>query len=132
MKNIKIFLEEREDFKGYGSIKFNGETFEFDHIIGSNVHKDIDDARTVKAITNDMYKDLYKQGVKFILCFPPHYTQSNEKVDEFIIKMFIKSKKMSDAYKGGERYCLYNVKTHECVNKEKMDKGRAYKVLRYE
>ena len=33
MKDIKIFLEEREDFKGYGSIKFNGETFSFDHII---------------------------------------------------------------------------------------------------
>jgi len=132
MKELKIYLEEREDFKGYGSIKFNGETFEFDKIIGSNVHADTDKARTIKSFTDDMWNDLKKQGVKFVLCFPPHYTQSNEKVDEFDIRMFIKSKKMFDAYKDGEKYCVYNVKTHECVNKEKMDKGRAYKVLRYE
>lgn len=132
MKHITTFLEEREDFKGYGSIKFNGETFEFNHIIGSNVHKDIDNARTVKTITDDMFKDLYKQGVKFILCFPPHYTQSNEKVDEFIITMFIKSKKIYDGYKSGERYALYNTKTGECVNKDIMEKGKAYKVIRFE
>ena len=30
-----------------------------------------------------MWNDLKKQGVKFVLCFPPHYTQSNEKVDNF-------------------------------------------------
>ena len=131
MKELKIYLEEREDFKGYGSIKFNDETFEFDKIIGSNVHKDIDDARTVETITDDMFKDLYKQGVKFILCFPPHYTQSNEKMDVFIIKMFIKNKKTYDMYKSGEKYALYNTKTGECVNKEIMDKGKAYKVIRY-
>ena len=132
MKDIKIFLEEREDFKGYGSIKFNGETFQFDKIIGSNVHADTDKARTIKSFTDDMWDGLKKQGVKFVLCFPPHYTQSNEKVDEFDIRMFIKSKKMFDMYKGGEKYALYNTKTGECVNKDIMDKGRAYKVLRYE
>lgn len=132
MKDIKIYLEEHEDFKGYGSIKFNGETFSFDHIIHNNVHKDIDGARTVETITDDMFKDLYKQGVKFILCFPPHYTQSNEKFDKFIITMFIKKKKTYDMYKGGEKYALYNTKTGECVNKDIMDKGKAYKVLRYE
>ena len=131
MKDIKIFLEEREDFKGYGSINFNGETFEFDHIIHNNVHKDVDDARTVDSITDDMFKDLRKQGVKFVLCFPPHYYAGDAKNDVFIIKMFIKSKKMYDAYKNTEAYALYNTKNGECVNKEQMDKGRAYKVIRY-
>jgi hypothetical protein len=132
MKELKIYLEEREDFKGYGSINFNGETFQFDKIIGSNVHADTDKARTIKSFTDDMWNDLKKQGVKFVLCFPPHYTQSNEKVDEFIIKMFIKKKKMYDMYKGGERYALYSTKTGECVNKEIMNKGKAYKVIRFE
>lgn len=132
MKDIREYIiETREDFKGYGSINFNGETFEFDHIIHNNVHKDVDDARTVDSITDDMFKDLRKQGVKFVLCFPPHYYAGDAKNDVFIIKMFIKSKKMYDAYKNTEAYALYDTKNGECVNKEKMDKGRAYKVIRY-
>lgn len=132
MKDITTKINEaREDFKGYGSIKFNGETFAYDHIIGSNVHSDINKARTVNTITDDMFKDLYKQGVKFVLCFPPHYYAGDAKNDVFDIRMFIKSKKIFDMYKNGEKYALYNTKTGECINKEIMDKGRAYKVIRY-
>ena len=131
MKNIKEYIvEAREDFK-YGIIDFNGEKFEFDHIIRNNVHNDVDKARTVDTITDEMFKDLYKQGVKFVLCFPPHYYAGDAKNDVFIIKMFIKSKKMYDTYKNTEAYALYSTKTGECINKEIMDKGKAYKVIRY-
>ena len=46
--------------------------------------------------------------------------------------MFIKSKKIYDMYERSEAYALYDVKTHECVNKDIMQKGRAYKVIRFE
>ena len=40
-----------------------------------------------------MWKDLKKQGVKYILTIPPHYYSGDAKNDVFIIKMFIKRKK---------------------------------------
>ena len=46
--------------------------------------------------------------------------------------MFIKSKKIHDMYEHSEAYALYDVKTHECVNKDIMEKGKAYKVIRFE
>lgn len=125
MKDIKQFIAEAASLK----VQFQGQEFEMDHIVKSNVHNDIYQATRLKEFTDDIWKDLKKQGVKYVLCFPPHFTQSNEKVDEFQIKMFIKSKKMSDAYKGTELYGLYDVKTHECVNKDKI---KAYKVIRFE
>ena len=39
---------------------------------------------------------------------------------------------MLDAFRSTEKYALYDVKTHECINKEIMKKGRAYKVIRFE
>ena len=128
MKDIKEFINEAVEQE----ISFNSYKFKMDHIIGANVHTDIDQARTVERITDEMWKDLKKQGVKYVLCFPPHLTQSDEKVDNFMIKMFIKSKKLSDGYNNTEMYALYDVKTHECVNKDILDKRGAYKVLRYE
>lgn len=125
MRDIKEYIIEAAG----GEIEFQGQKFQLNQIIKANVHNDIYQATRLKEFTDDIWKDLKKQGVKYVLCFPPHFTQSNEKVDEFQIKMFIKSKKMSDAYKGTELYGLYDVKTHECVNKNKI---RAYKVIRFE
>lgn len=125
MKDIKEYIIEAAG----GEIEFQGQKFQLNKIIKANVHNDIYQATRVKEFTDDMWKDLKKQGVKYVLCFPPHFTQSNEKVDEFQIKMFIKAKKMSDAYKSTELYGLYDVKTHECVNKDKI---RAYKIIRFE
>lgn len=125
MRDIKQFIAEAASIK----VQFQGQEFEMDHIVKSNVHNDIYQATRLKEFTDDIWKDLKKQGVKYVLCFPPHFTQSNEKVDEFQIKMFIKAKKMYDAYKSTELYGLYDVKTHECVNKGKI---RAYKIIRFE
>lgn len=125
MKDIKEYIIEAAG----GEIEFQGQKFQLNQIIKANVHNDIYQATRLKEFTDDIWKDLKKQGVKYVLCFPPHFTQSNEKVDEFQIKMFIKAKKMSDAYKNTELYGLYDVKTHECVNKDKI---RAYKVIRFE
>ena len=98
----------------------------------SNVHNDIYQATRVKEFTEDMWKDLKKQGCQYFICFPPHYTKpGNEKVDEFQIKMFIKGK-TSGLFMHNEKYALYDVKTHECINKEIMEKGKAYKVIRFE
>lgn len=127
MKDIQKYIVESQNI----SIKFNGEEFTLDKIIQSTVHADLDKARTVDTITDEMFKDLRKQGVKYVLCFPPHYYAGDAKNDVFDIRMFIKSKKMFDMYKGGEKYAIYDTKTGECINKEKMDKGRAYKVIRY-
>jgi len=127
MKDIQKYIVESQNI----SIKFNGEEFTLDKIIQSTVHADLNKARTVNTITDEMFKDLRKQGVKYVLCFPPHYYAGDAKNDVFDIRMFIKSKKMFDMYKGGEKYAIYDTKTGECVNKEKMDKGRAYKVIRY-
>lgn len=127
MKDIQKYIVESQNI----SIKFNGEEFTLDKIIQSTVHADLNKARTVDTITDEMFKDLRKQGVKYVLCFPPHYYAGDAKNDVFDIRMFIKSKKMFDMYKGGEKYAIYDTKTGECVNKEKMDKGRAYKVIRY-
>lgn len=127
MKDIQKYIVESQNI----SIKFNGEEFVLDKIIQSTVHANLDKARTVDTITDEMFKDLRKQGVKYVLCFPPHYYAGDAKNDVFDIRMFIKSKKMFDMYKGGEKYAIYDTKTGECVNKEKMDKGRAYKVIRY-
>lgn len=125
MKDINVFITEAVSTK----IKFQNQEFEMDHIIGSNVHNDIYQATRVKKFTDEMIKDLYKQGVKYILCFPPHWTQSNERVDEFQIKMFIKSKKISDSYKSTQKYALFNVKNWNCINKDKI---KAYKIIRFE
>lgn len=127
MKDIQKYIVESQNI----SIKFNGEEFTLDKIIQSTVHADLDKARTVDTITDEMFKDLRKQGVKYVLCFPPHYYAGDAKNDVFDIRMFIKSKKMFDMYKGGEKYAIYDTKTGECINKEKMDKGCAYKVIRY-
>lgn len=127
MKDIQKYIVESQNI----SIKFNGEEFTLDKIIQSTVHADLNKARTVDTITDEMFKDLRKQGVKYVLCFPPHYYAGDAKNDVFDIRMFIKSKKMFDMYKGGEKYAIYDTKTGECINKEKMDKGRAYKVIRY-
>ena len=128
MKDIKQYITEAVDQE----VSFNSYKFKMDQMIKNNVHSDIDQARTVERITDEMWKDLKRQGVKYVLCFPPHLTQSDEKVDQFMIKMFIKSKKVSDGFMRTEAYALYDVKTHECVNKEIMDKGKTYKVIRYE
>lgn len=128
MKDIKEYIMEAVG----GEIKFQGQKFQLNQIIKANVHNDIYQATRVKEFTDDMWKDLKKQGCTHFVCFPPHYTQSNEKVDEFQIKMFIKGKKMFDTYKGGERYAIYDTKTHECVNKDIMEKGKAYKIIRFE
>ncbi len=128
MKNITTYITESSN----SSITFNGQEFQLDHIIQNNIHKNIDDARTIDSITDDMFKDLKKQGVKFVLCIPPHYYAGDAKNDVFIIKMFIKSKKLHDMYEHTEAYALYDVKTHECVNKDIMEKGKAYKVIRFE
>ena len=129
MKDIKEYITEAVG----GEIEFQGQKFQLNQIIKANVHNDIYQATRVKEFTEDMWNDLKKQGCTHFICFPPHYTNpGNEKVDEFQIKMFIKGKKMFNTYKDGERYAMYDIKTHECVNKEIMDKGKAYKIIRYE
>lgn len=129
MKSIKNFINESTVFNtNTKSVIFNGHEFQMDQNIGSNVHNDIDNARTVDEFTDEMFKDLKKQGVKYVLCWPPHYYAGNEKNDVFIIKMFIKSKKKSDSYRHTQAYALYDVKTGECINKDDI---RAYKVIRY-
>ena len=129
MKDIITFITEAAN----GEIEFQGQKFQLNQIIKTNVHNDIYQATRVKEFTEDMWKDLKKQGCTHFICFPPHYTKpGNEKVDEFQIKMFIKGKKMSDTYKGGELYAIYDTKTHECINKDIMEKGKAYKVIRFE
>lgn len=124
MKDIKEYINE-----AIGEVEFNGQKFQFDHIIRANVHNDIYQATRVKELNDDFWKTMKQQKVKYVLVFPPHFTQSDEKVDEFQIKMFIKSKRVYDGYKGSELYGLYDVKTHECVNKDKI---RAYKIIRFE
>lgn len=128
MKNIKEYIIEAVG----GEIEFQGQKFQLNQIIKANVHNDIYQATRVKELTEDMWKDLKKQGCTHFICFPPHYTKpGNEKVDEFQIKMFIKGK-ASGLFMHNERYALYDVKTHECINKEIMEKGKAYKVIRFE
>ena len=129
MKDIKEYIIESAG----GEINFQGQKFQLNQLIKSNVHNDIYQATRVKEFTEDMWKDLKKQGCTHFICFPPHYTKpGNEKVDEFQITMFIKGKKIVDTFRSTERYALYDVKTHECINKEIMEKGKAYKVIRFE
>lgn len=128
MKDIVRFINEASGVK----IKFQGQEFTMDRMILSNVHHDLQMASEVDSFTEDMWKDLKKQGVKYILTIPPHYYSGDAKNDIFTIKMFIKSKKIHDMYEHSEAYALYDVKTHECVNKDIMQKGRAYKVIRFE
>lgn len=129
MKNIIEYINEASDIK----VKFQGQEFTMDRMILSNVHHDLHMASEVESFTEDMWKDLKKQGCTHFICFPPHYTKpGNEKVDEFQITMFIKGKKIVDAFRSTEKYALYDVKTHECINKEIMEKGKAYKVIRFE
>lgn len=128
MKSIKEYITEAVG----GEIEFQGQKFQLNQIIKANVHNDIYQATRVKEFTDDMWKDLKKQGCTHFICFPPHYTKpGNEKVDEFQIKMFIKGK-ASGLFTHNEKYALYDVKTHECINKEIMEKGKAYKVIRFE
>lgn len=128
MKDIKEYIIEAVG----GEIEFQGQKFQLNQIIKSNVHNDIYKATRVKEFTGDMWKDLKKQGCTHFICFPPHYTKpGNEKVDEFQIKMFIKGK-TSGLFMHNEKYALYDVKTHECINKEIMEKGKAYKIIRFE
>ena len=128
MKDIVRFINEASDVK----VKFQGQEFAMDRMILSNVHHDLHMASEVDSFTEDMWKDLKKQGVKYILAIPPHYYLGDAKNDIFTIKMFIKRKKIYDGYEHSEAYALYDVKTHECVNKDIMQKGRAYKVIRLE
>ena len=129
MKDIKEYIIEAAT----GEIEFQGQKFQLNQLVKSNVHNDIYQATRVKEFTEDMWKDLKKQGCQYFICFPPHYTKpGNEKVDEFQITMFIKGKKIVDTFRSTEIYALYDVKTHECINKEIMKKGRAYKVIRFE
>ena len=129
MKDIKRFIIEA----AAGEIEFQGQKFQLNQLVKSNVHNDIYQATRVKEFTEDMWKDLKKQGCQYFICFPPHYTKpGNDKVDEFVITMFIRGKKMLDTFRSTEKYALYDVKTHECINKEIMKKGRAYKVIRFE
>ena len=129
MKDITSFILEAAT----GEIEFQGQKFQLNQLVKSNVHNDIYQATRVKEFTEDMWKDLKKQGCQYFICFPPHYTKpGNDKVDEFQITMFIKGKKNVDTFRSTEKYALYDVKTHECINKEIMKKGRAYKVIRFE
>ena len=129
MKDIKEYIIEAADTE----INFQGQKFQLNQLIKSNVHNDIYQATRVKEFTEDMWKDLKKQGCQYFICFPPHYTKpGNDKVDEFQITMFIKGKKIVDTFRSTEKYALYDVKTHECINKEIMEKGKAYKVIRFE
>ena len=128
MKNIIEYINEAVDIK----VKFQGQEFTMDHIIKSNIHHDLEMASQIDSFTEEMWKDLKKQGVKYVLTIPPHYFNGDEKNDKFIIKMFIKHKKLHDMYEHTEAYALYDVKTHECVNKDIMEKGKAYKVIRFE
>ena len=128
MKNIIEYINEASDVK----VKFQGQEFTMDRMILSNVHHDLHMASEVDSFTEDMWKDLKKQGVKYILTIPPHYYSGDAKNDVFTIKMFIKRKKIYDGYERSEAYALYDVKTHECVNKDIMQKGKAYKVIRFE
>ena len=129
MKDIKRFIIEA----AASEIEFQGQKFQLNQLVKSNVHNDIYQATRVKEFTEDMWKDLKKQGCQYFICFPPHYTKpGNDKVDEFQITMFIKGKKIVDTFRSTEKYALYDVKTHECINKEIMKKGRAYKVIRFE
>ena len=128
MKDITSFILEAAT----GEIELQGQKFQLNQLVQSKVHNDIYQATRVKEFTEDMWKDLKKQGCQYFICFPPHYTKpGNEKVDEFQIKMFIKGK-TSGLFMHNERYALYDVKTHECINKEIMEKGKAYKVIRFE
>ena len=129
MKDITSFILEAAT----GEIEFQGQKFQLNQLVKSNVHNDIYQATRVKELTEDMWKDLKKQGCQYFICFPPHYTKpGNDKVDEFAITMFIRGKKMLDVFRSTEKYALYDVKTHECINKEIMEKGKAYKVIRFE
>ena len=129
MKDITSFIVEA----AASEIEFQGQKFQLNQLVKSNVHNDIYQATRVKELTEDMWKDLKKQGCQYFICFPPHYTKpGNDKVDEFQITMFIKGKKIVDTFRSTEKYALYDVKTHECINKEIMKKGRAYKVIRFE
>ena len=139
MKDIKQYIMETRapgpgrPIKIGSEIQFQGKYFQLNHLISSKSSYDLFLATNVKEFTDDMWKDLKKQGCQYFICIPPHYTKpGNEKVDEFQIKMFIKGKNMFNMYKTGEHYALYDVKTHECVNKEIMEKGKAYKVIRFE
>ena len=128
MKDIIEYINEASGVK----VKFQGQEFTMDRMILSNVHHDLQMASEVDSFTEDMWKDLKKQGVKYILTIPPHYYSGDAKNDIFTIKMFIKSKKIHDMYEHSEAYALNDVKTHKCVNKDIMQKGRAYKVIRFE
>ena len=129
MKDIKEYIIEAVG----GEINFQGQKFQLNQLIKSNVHNDIYQATRVKEFTEDMWQDLKKQGCQYFISFPPHYTKpGNDKVDEFQITMFIKGKKIVDTFRSTEKYALYDVKTHECINKEIMEKGKAYKVIRFE
>ena len=129
MKDITSFIVEA----AASEIEFQGQKFQLNQLVKSNVHNDIYQATRVKEFTEDMWKDLKKQGCQYFICFPPHYTKpGNDKVDEFVITMFIRGKKMVDSFRNTEKYALYDVKTHECINKEIMKKGKAYKVIRFE
>ena len=117
MKDITSFIVEAAT----GEIEFQGQKFQLNQLVKSNVHNDIYQATRVKEFTEDMWKDLKKQGCQYFICFPPHYTKpGNDKVDEFVITMFIRGKKMLDTFRSTEKYALYDVKTHECINKEIM------------
>ena len=69
MKNIIEYINEASDVK----VKFQGQEFTMDRMILSNVHHDLQMASEVDSFTEDMWKDLKKQGVKYILTIPPHY-----------------------------------------------------------
>lgn len=135
MKDIKEYIIEAggRPIKLGSEIQFQGKYFQLNHLISNKSSYSLLEATYVKEFTDDMWKDLKKQGCQYFICFPPHYTKpGNDKVDEFQIKMFIKGKKVFDMYKNGELYAIYDTKTHECINKEIIEKGKAYKIIRFE
>ena len=65
MKDIKEYIIEAVG----GEINFQGQKFQLNQLIKSNVHNDIYQATRVKEFTEDMWKDLKKQGCQYFICF---------------------------------------------------------------
>lgn len=114
-------------FLGSGFKCQKEQEFKTDAIILSREHHDTLWDAQVKSINDIDTKDLLKQGVKYLLMFPPHKTQSGDEVDHYIIKMFIRRKHYFDIYKSSEKYLMYDLKNKKFINDKEI---RAYKITR--